>query len=90
MNPTRVSRHVNAPRENSRSRVGVDVALLWRRCDNTAFVAVVDHRTGDELSLDVNEDDNALDIFDHPFAYAAHGHVEQGWDTHPQDLRVAA
>jgi hypothetical protein len=67
---------------SSRSGNGVDVALLWRRCDNAAFVAVIDHRTGEEFFLGVNEDDDALDMFHHPFAYAS--------QRHPQDLRVAA
>jgi hypothetical protein len=57
---------------SSRSGDGIDVTLLWQRCDNTAFVAVADRRTGEEFSLDINEDDNALDMFHHPFAYAAH------------------
>jgi hypothetical protein len=75
---------------SSRSGDGVDVTLPWQRCDNTAFVAVDDRRTGEEFFLDINEDDNALDMFHHPFAYAAHRRIEKGWDTHPQGFRVAA
>lgn len=67
---------------SSRSESGIDVALLWRRCDNSAIVVVVDRNTGGAFFLDVDENDNALDMFHHPYAYAAH---RQG-----QDLRLAA
>jgi hypothetical protein len=67
---------------SSRSENGIDVALLWRRCDNSAIVVVVDRKTGDAFFLDVDENDNALDMFHHPYAYAAH---RQG-----QGLRLAA
>lgn len=70
---------------SSRSGDGVDVALLWQRCDNTAFVAVSDHRTGEKFVLDVQENDNALDMFHHPYAYAAHRRIE-----HLHDLQIAA
>jgi hypothetical protein len=75
---------------NSRSANGVDVGLLWRRCDNTAVVAVVDQRNGDAFLLDVHEDDNALDMFHHPYAYAAHRRTDHGWPAHGQDVRIAA
>jgi hypothetical protein len=59
---------------SSRSENGIDVALLWRRCDDAAIVVVVDRRTGEAFFLDVDENDNALDMFHHPYAYAAHRH----------------
>jgi hypothetical protein len=75
---------------NSRSANGVDVALLWRRCDNTAVVAVVDQRNGEAFLLDVHEHDNALDMFHHPYAYAADRRIDPGWPAHSEDLRIAA
>ena len=57
---------------SSRSANGIDVALLWQQSDNTAVVVAADQRSGENLVLDVHEDDNALDIFNHPYAYAAH------------------
>ena len=57
---------------SSRSENGIDVALLWRRCDNSAIVVVVDRNTGEAFFLDVDEKDNALDMFHHPYAYAAY------------------
>jgi hypothetical protein len=61
---------------NSRSANGIDVALLWQHRDNTAVVVVVDQRIGENLVLDVREEDNALDIFNHPYAYAAHRRID--------------
>jgi hypothetical protein len=55
---------------NSRSGNGLEVALMWQPRDNTAVVAVVDHHTGEAFVLDVHDDDNALDMFHHPYAYA--------------------
>jgi hypothetical protein len=55
----------------SRSEAGIDVALLWKRDDNTAIVVVVDHFADESFLLHVRADDNPLDMFHHPFAYAA-------------------
>ncbi len=52
-----------------RSSNGIDVALLWSRLTNRLFVAVADDRTGDRFTLDAPAD-RALDVFNHPFAYA--------------------
>jgi hypothetical protein len=73
----------------SRSQSGLDVALLWQQSDNTAIVAVVDHCAGDAFLLDVQEDDNPLELFHHPYAYAAHRGVD--FCLAPdQQLRIAA
>jgi hypothetical protein len=48
---------------------GIEVALLWSRLTNRLWVAVTDRRTGDSFELDVDAG-NALDVFQHPFAYA--------------------
>jgi hypothetical protein len=48
----------------------VAVSLLWRREDNRLKVAVADTSTGEAFELDAHPE-NALDIFYHPFAYAA-------------------
>jgi hypothetical protein len=75
---------------SSRSANGLDVALLWQQCDGTAFVVVVDHRTGEAFQLDVHQHDNALDMFHHPYAYAAHRRIDHRWPAHSQDFRIAA
>jgi hypothetical protein len=75
---------------SSRSGNGVDVALLWQQRDNTAIVFVVDRRSGEEFVLDVQENDNALDMFHHPYAYAASRLIHRGSLAHHDDSLVAA
>jgi hypothetical protein len=73
----------------SRSGNGVDVALLWRSCDNTAIVVVVDHLTGEAFLLHVHESDNALDVFRHPYAYAALRGIDDAWPAEDRGFRIA-
>jgi len=49
---------------------GIDVRLLWRPQDDRVLVAVSDARTGDAFTIEVGADQRALDVFQHPFAYA--------------------
>ena len=57
-----------------RSNDGIDVRLLWREHDGRVLVAVRDAKTGDAFALEVREGERALDVFRHPYAYAAvHG-----------------
>jgi hypothetical protein len=50
---------------------GVEVALLWVTGTDRALVVVHDERTGEVLELEVGKGENALDVFNHPYAYAA-------------------
>lgn len=60
------------PRELAhRTSDGLEVSLLWRPRDNCVTVSVLDSRTGDAFELAVG-DDSPLEVFDHPYAYAAH------------------
>jgi hypothetical protein len=53
-----------------RSADGIEVSLLWSRVTNALTVAVEDSRSG--LSFEVPAPaEKALDVFEHPFAYAA-------------------
>ena len=52
-----------------RSSNGIDVAHLWSPTTNRLFVAVADDRTGDRFTIDAPAD-QALEVFNHPFAYA--------------------
>jgi hypothetical protein len=64
------------PRELAhRTSDGLEVSLLWRRRDNRVTVSVLDSRTGDTFELAAG-DDSPLDVFYHPYAYAAHRGVE--------------
>jgi hypothetical protein len=49
---------------------GVEVALLWRRCDERLIVQVIDTKRADAFRLEVGPTE-AVDVFQHPYAYAA-------------------
>src|SRR5262245_36231260 len=69
--------HHEAARElDSRSTDSIDVTLLWYPDNDVASVRVVDWTDGVTFELVLSERDNALDVFEHPFAYAAHRGVE--------------
>lgn len=48
---------------------GVAVSLIWDRATNGLSVAASDRATGEAFALDV-EATEALEVFQHPFAYA--------------------
>ena len=73
----------------SRTESGIDVALLWKRDDNTAIVVVVDHLAGESFLLHVREHDNPLDMFHHPYAYAASRDIDL-CPEHRTEFRKAA
>jgi hypothetical protein len=54
-----------------RSHDCIDVRLLWRAHDDLVIVAVSDGKTGERFCVEVHEDERALDVFRHPFSYAA-------------------
>jgi hypothetical protein len=53
-----------------RSSNGIDVALLWSKATGRLVVSVADQRDGSTFTLDAPSE-KALDVFHHPFAYAA-------------------
>ena len=56
---------------HSRISDGIHVRLLWSKQDDRVAVAVDDAKTGDAFTVDVRNGDRALDVFHHPYAYAA-------------------
>jgi hypothetical protein len=54
-----------------RSNDRIDVRLLWRQRDDRVIVTVADGKTGKRFTVDVADSESALDVFHHPFAYAA-------------------
>jgi hypothetical protein len=64
----------------------IDVWLLWRERDDTVLVSVADAKTGDRFTIEVREGERALDVFHHPYAYAAW----RGIDTRSDAVEVAA
>jgi len=55
-----------AQREND----GIAVTLLWHSLTDRLTVTVNDGRTGETFDLDARPQ-NAMDVFNHPYAYAA-------------------
>jgi hypothetical protein len=58
---------------------GIDVRLLWLKDVEPPQVKVdvADSKTGDEFSVPVRQGENALDVFNHPYAYAANLFLEK-------------
>lgn len=58
---------------HSRISGGMQVRLLWSQDDDRVAVAVAvdDITTGDAFMVEVNDGERALDVFQHPYAYAA-------------------
>jgi hypothetical protein len=62
-----------AHREND----GIEVTLLWNPADGSIVVSVRDHEhLGFELEADPA---HALDVYHHPFAYAAFMNVDEAF-----------
>jgi hypothetical protein len=76
------ARVVLAKRENA----GIQVTLLWAQDTNSVAVLVHDDNTDDQFEMCVEPGANALDTFEHPYAYAAW----RGVDYRRADLRLAA
>lgn len=53
-----------------RENDGIEVSLLWSRQDDGLSVLVVDSRRAETFELSVAAGE-ALEVFNHPFAYAA-------------------
>jgi hypothetical protein len=60
----------------------IEVTLLWRQLDNALTVRLVEVATGVEFEFAVRPD-NALDAFNHPYAYLPAAKLE------PLDLLAA-
>jgi hypothetical protein len=61
-----------APRElDSRINDGIRVQLLWHPHDGHLSVAVNDAKTANVFELEVRPGQRPLDVFHHPYAYAA-------------------
>jgi hypothetical protein len=80
--PAGPARVVLAKRKNA----GIQVTLLWAQDTNAVAVLVRDDNTDDQFELSVEPGANALDAFEHPYAYAAW----RGVDYRLADLRLAA
>ena len=59
-----------------RANAGIQVTLLWEADTDSVAVLVRDTSTDDQFELSVEPGADALDTFDHPYAYAAWRGVE--------------
>jgi hypothetical protein len=55
---------------------GIHVRLLWREDVGQLTVTVADGRIGAAFAVDVHEGERPMDVFLHPYAYAAHHGVD--------------
>jgi hypothetical protein len=63
---TRITRELDR-----RTGDGIEVRLLWSQNDGHVTVTVTDTKTGEAFELPVGEGERALEVFRHPYAYAA-------------------
>ncbi len=59
---------------DARVNDGIHIRLLWCERDRQVSVAVTDTKSGEAFSIEVSDSERAMDVFHHPYAYAAwHG-----------------
>lgn len=56
---------------HSRVSDGLHIRLLWRAHDDYLWVCVTDIRRGGQFGVEVRDRARTLDVFHHPYAYAA-------------------
>jgi len=61
---------------DARETDGIQVGLMWCEHDGTLWVTVVSTNTGDAFHVEVHDGEQPLDVFHHPYAYAAHHGVQ--------------
>jgi hypothetical protein len=68
---------------DSRTGDGIEVRLLWCQTVGRVTAAVTDTKTGEAFELPVGEGERALDVFHHPYAYAARPKHRLSRSRHP-------
>jgi hypothetical protein len=68
---------------------GIEVVLFWDRRTNGLCVCVSDDRSGSYFELDTDPD-QALDVFHHPYSYAAFRGVPYDDELLPSWAHAAA
>lgn len=69
---------------------GIQVRLLWSAINRRMWVAVDDFNDGSRFAVGVREPERALDVFHHPYAYAAHYGIDTAPSRPTADVPVAA
>jgi hypothetical protein len=62
---------VNKRELDSRVSDGIHVRLVWFQRTDRVAVEVDDMKTGAAFTVDIGAGERALDVFQHPYAYAA-------------------
>lgn len=71
-----------------REAAGSHVALLWSRRRQRAAVVVDEDATGELIELDIREQENPLELYQHPYAYLpARGHPGKRTDASDRTRR---
>jgi hypothetical protein len=68
---------------------GIHVRLLWCEEAGQLAVSVIDARTGAAFTVDVEDGERPLDVFHHPYAYAAWHRVDTSAVPPTEQLGVA-
>jgi hypothetical protein len=68
---------------------GIEVVLFWHELTNELTVCLSDERTGAYFEL-AADPDRALDVFEHPYAYAAHNGLHYKEELLPSWVEAAA
>lgn len=62
----------HTPKELASRHSGtVEISLLWSKRTHRAAVTVEDAATGDVIELPLDAADDPLDVYNHPYVYAA-------------------
>jgi hypothetical protein len=72
-----------------RTADGIEVALLWHTGRDFLSVVVSDAKRGGAFELVLDERDDALDVFHHPYAYAAQRGLELDGAAFDEELVAA-
>jgi hypothetical protein len=72
-----------------RSADGVEVALLWHAGADFLSVVVSDARAGEAFELVLDDHESPLDVFRHPYAYAAQRGLQLGAFSRDGELLAA-
>jgi hypothetical protein len=75
---------------DSRITDGIFVRLLWHSDNGRVSITVDDAKTGDEFELAVREGEQALDVYHHPYAYAAQRCNDNGALSTPSGVGATA
>ena len=69
---------------------GIHVRLLWHPSDDRVAVAVADTKAGDAFVIAVRNGERALEVFHHPYAYAAWHGIDTRGDSEIAGVALAA